>query len=1065
VSTPSNEHVVSELRAFPAALLSAYEEALEQVAQVMGPAPTKRWGEEGVRIAKLDARAWEAAAEYYRATPEVCGVVGYPQFERWTESGAELAGVSPLVAAAYFRASGQVLPQLAPRHISAWAGLGKGLSSGTWKSSSLAARFFELSPELVGNLSFNELQQFVGLLSSLSNRSHDLASEALTLGQRVLPAVGEREELISLASVLAETSWREVRGSFEAALRVELAVDRRLRRRYFSLAERLARMGMPNVSAFMIESSSSLSRLPQDIQQVVVERAEDLADTNAEAVGAFLRSAPDVLSRISTSQLDAWFAKGLEFLKENPDGGVAYFKLESARAEALLEQLSSAIELERVKPTLGMYAHALAGSEVDIHPTGDLTTKHLGWADVDMATTDGHSIYLPPQVDGSEVKAENFAWLKVVATHQIGHIEFGSFGFDFGADGHRFTTLRRRVAEGVKAQPTSTSVGGFFDMFPERELAADLFKVVESARVDSAVTGRYQGLATDYRKVQAGALAKRGLLQNMPAQQAMVELAIRLSLGQDTDVPVPSAYAAQAQEVAALVRAVQDPDATVEDAAEAALRLYHVISQVPNHAVPAHEWERVDLTGDAFSEPDPEAIIANLLRQADEASEQSGGEGEDYSSPEEVEYRGDFKPEMVQMLTKMRAQSSDESDAGDEGAAGISMEMVEQMLRESGEVEVSDDEELSEIASNMMKEMGADAQQTPGSGYNDITHVDEEGGSLEATEPQSYAYDEWDFRAGDYRPRWCIVQERVSALGETGFFTDTLHQHAGLMDQIRRQFESVRPELYRKVRRLPEGEDVDLDAGIDALIDLRNRMTPDERIYWRRNKDERDVAVAFLLDMSASTAEAVEESTQTDWSPPTDPVGYTSWLRARRGETARRPYKRIIDVEKESMVLLMTALEAVGDRYGVYGFSGFGRENVEFYVIKEVDEPFTDKVKRRMDKVSPLHATRMGPAIRHATAKLAKTDAKTKFMFVISDGRPQDRGYSREGVEKEYAVQDTRMALMEARQRDITPFCLTVDRNGHDYLRTMAGDLNYEVLPDILELPRRLPYLYRKITV
>ncbi|MDA1036159.1 MAG: hypothetical protein O3B65_04680, partial [Chloroflexi bacterium] len=351
-------------------------------------------------------------------------------------------------------------------------------------------------------------------------------------------------------------------------------------------------------------------------------------------------------------------------------------------------------------------------------------------------------------------------------------------------------------------------------------------------------------------------------------------------------------------------------------------------------------------------------------------------------------------------------------------------------------------------------------------GYNQVPHQDEDGGPLEASEPRSFVYDEWDFRANDYRPRWCIVQERVGVAGETQFFQETLSQYAGLMEQIRRQFEAIRPETYRKHKRLSEGEDIDFDAAIEALIDLRSKITPDDRIYWRRNKDERDVAVVFLLDMSASTAEAVEEgSRDADWNVPGDPVAYTAWLRARRGETARRPYKRIIDVEKESMVLLMTALEMIGDRYGVYGFSGFGRENVEFYVIKDVEEPLSDRVKRRMDKVAPLHATRMGPAIRHATAKLAQVDAKTKFMFVVSDGRPQDRGYSREGVEKEYAVQDTRMALIEAKLLDITPFCLTVDRNGHDYLRTMAGDLGYEVLPDIMELPRRLPQLYRKLTI
>ena len=114
-------------------------------------------------------------------------------------------------------------------------------------------------------------------------------------------------------------------------------------------------------------------------------------------------------------------------------------------------------------------------------------------------------------------------------------------------------------------------------------------------------------------------------------------------------------------------------------------------------------------------------------------------------------------------------------------------------------------------------------------------------------------------------------------------------------------------------------------------------------------------------------------------------------------------------------------------------------------------------VKRRIDKISPLHATRMGPAIRHATAKLEKQDAKTKILFLISDGRPQDRGYSREGVEKEYAVHDTHMALVEAKRLDITPFCLTVDKSGHDYLKAMCGDMSYEVLEDIWTLPHGCP--------
>jgi hypothetical protein len=240
-STPDHSHVIAELEKHPAALLAAYEEAKDRVFAAVGSASALKWAEEGVQLANLGARAWEAATEYYKASPQVVEIIGFPQFQRWLESGTELVDESPVVASAYFRASPAVLPTLAPRHIAGWATLGRGLSKGTWKSSSLAARFFDVSSDLVQNVTFHELQLFVALVQTLSNRSYDLASEALVLGQRVLPAVGEREELISLATVLAETSWREVRGSFEAASRVSLSVDRKLRRRYFSLTERLAR--------------------------------------------------------------------------------------------------------------------------------------------------------------------------------------------------------------------------------------------------------------------------------------------------------------------------------------------------------------------------------------------------------------------------------------------------------------------------------------------------------------------------------------------------------------------------------------------------------------------------------------------------------------------------------------------------------------------------------------------------------------------------------------------------------------------------------------------------------
>jgi len=279
-----------------------------------------------------------------------------------------------------------------------------------------------------------------------------------------------------------------------------------------------------------------------------------------------------------------------------------------------------------------------------------------------------------------------------------------------------------------------------------------------------------------------------------------------------------------------------------------------------------------------------------------------------------------------------------------------------------------------------------------------------------------------------------------------------LDSHRGLLKQIRDEFEQVTPEIHRKEKRLPDGAEHDLDAAIEALIDLRVGISPSEKIFWRHHKIERDVAVGFLLDMSGSTGEAIGQSAGGALSIGTDLV-------------KERAHRRIIDVEKEAIVLMMDALETIGDRYGVYGFSGHGRDNVDFYVIKDIEEDFSLDIAKRLGRVGPLHATRMGPAIRHATAKLAQAAARSRFLFLISDGRPQDRGYSQEGSEKAYALQDTRMALIEARREGIQPFCLTVDKEGNDYLRTMMDDFSYEVLADVRLLPQRLPQLYRRLTM
>jgi nitric oxide reductase activation protein len=266
------------------------------------------------------------------------------------------------------------------------------------------------------------------------------------------------------------------------------------------------------------------------------------------------------------------------------------------------------------------------------------------------------------------------------------------------------------------------------------------------------------------------------------------------------------------------------------------------------------------------------------------------------------------------------------------------------------------------------------------------------------------------------------------------------------------------------VKRLNDGEDIDFDALIDFVIGRKAGQSSEAKIYWRRNKTERDVSVVFLLDMSSSTIEYIDRLRGDPINPvfARDYRDYFEWLHSDHKGGVLRPkeFKRIIDLEKESTVLLIRALEAIGDSYGIYGFSGHGRENVEFYVVKDLEEDFSDRVKNRIDSIVPQQGTRMGPAIRHATWKLERQESRGKFLFLISDGRPEDHSYGREGLEKDYAINDTRMALMEARRKGITSLCLTFDRAGHDYLRTICSDMQYEVLADIESLPACLPALY-----
>ena len=1101
------ENLLPELEKFPAPVKDNFNKAIVEMPDALSDEQVSDWLKRGIDIAGQTVRSWEAAAHFFQVSPNVISSMPYSYFVRWMECGATLCEESPTLAAAYFEASPATMSKLRSRHIESWAGLGDGLYKGTWKSSTLACRFFAESSTLLESLSFQQLENFANFLDALSHRSYDLSSECLTLGEQIFPLVGDdKDAFLSLATTLVDTGWREVKSFFEAGAKALPKIHPEERMRFLKLAESLVNNGGTNIPGTMLDISQSLSLLEEDHHYIVLGFAETLLDEEPLAMPEFIKSAPIVLEKLTILQLGRWYQEGVNTLSQNKDGGLAFFKIESSHSEAVIETLSSGIELDRIKPVMEMYCRALAGAEVKLSPTDALVEKNIGWVSNESPTTEGSTVFVPTLVDRYGTKEENYAWFKVVSTHQVAHLEFGSFIFEFERPSGLFENLRldleaRRIETLRENQNNGPAFGEdvadsdspgnelseshtglerawltdmqrFFDLFEDRKLSLDIFTVVEDGRLDARVKNEYPGIKPSYTQVQSDSHENRPDIKELPAREAMVEFMVRLSLQQYEGVLAPSKYNKEASQVAQIARRVLVPDATVEDTAEATLRIYAIISAIPNEEIPPDDWSDMD-----FDEEDDEDYVdpedmENLLQQIGMGMEMElRPEGEEeYESIQEVEYRGDFKPELAQLMTELRMQQQDEM--GQAQGEPLTQEQLQELLENSAELDLQATQgEIQEssgmFADNIMKEAGANMPQSPDDSQGPFVHVDEEGGELEPPEPETFVYDEWDFRAEDYKPRWCVVRQKMMQEGDTAYFGATLNEYSTLVTRIRRQFEMMVPEMFRKERKLIDGEDIDIDDVIENMVDIKTGSSPDEKFYWRRNKVQRDVAVAFLLDTSASTAEAIDEgkNKQDDWDAPDDPVEYMVWLRTRRGEQMRRSYKRIIDMEKESMVLLINALEAIGDTYGIYGFSGYGRENVEFYTIKDLHENFSEKVKRRIDRIAPLHATRMGPAIRHATYKLDNTDARTKILFLISDGRPQDRGYSREGVEKEYAVHDTKKALDEAKMQGINSFCLTVDKNGHDYLKTMCSDMGYEILDDINDLPERLLVLYRRLTM
>jgi nitric oxide reductase NorD protein len=459
---------------------------------------------------------------------------------------------------------------------------------------------------------------------------------------------------------------------------------------------------------------------------------------------------------------------------------------------------------------------------------------------------------------------------------------------------------------------------------------------------------------------------------------------------------------------------LQDAAATVHDS----LRLIDSVIDAAPPAAPSYQGvldpERVRKVMDARIEADKQAFRIGLLRLREDLKNRLPDEDdEEQAGQQEQEEGGDEK-----LPFELRKVESEETPDG----FAFELELDGRPIPPPDNVKgtmASILQDLGDIPEDYLYAAGDGVYFAGDTGERSAEDVwkgtyHEEG---------AFLYNEWDYERQNYRKGWAVLRELDVHPSYDHFVDRALYKYRGLAMELRRTFEALRGE-DKLLKKQPNGDDVDIDALVEAVADTYHGEEMTERLFTKLHKLERNIAVMFMVDMSGSTK---------------------GWIN---------------DAEREALALLCESLQTLGDRYAIYGFSGMTRKRCEVYRIKGFDDVYDEEVKARISGIRPRDYTRMGVTIRHLTMLLNEVEARTKLLITLSDGKPDDYDTYRGA----YGIEDTRMALIEAKRSGIHPFCITIDTEARDYLPHMYGPVNYAVIDEVRKLPLKVSDIYRRLT-
>jgi nitric oxide reductase activation protein len=294
-----------------------------------------------------------------------------------------------------------------------------------------------------------------------------------------------------------------------------------------------------------------------------------------------------------------------------------------------------------------------------------------------------------------------------------------------------------------------------------------------------------------------------------------------------------------------------------------------------------------------------------------------------------------------------------------------------------------------------------------------------------------FHYPEWDYQIQLARPDWATIYERRQPMGDPEDIHDIITEYRPVAHRIKQIIDLLTPEGVQRVRNMEDGDEIDINAAIDAMVAIRMGAQPNTRITMRNVLKNRDLSVVLLLDLSESTNETVSGSDKT-----------------------------VLQLTREAATLVSTAIEGIGDPFAIHGFASDGRHDVQYYRFKDFAQHFDDEAKSRLAGMKGGLSTRMGAALRHAGHHLLKQQEKRKLILLVTDGEPADV----DERDPQHLRHDTKKAVEELYSKGVLSYCLTLDPNADDYVKRIFGANNYTIIDNVNRLPEKLPTLFASLT-